>query len=390
MIEGFDKEIDALLRQTAKGETAFAAANPESKIQNPKSVHLDADEISAFAENALPEKARVNYTAHFADCDRCRKILSNTMLLNSEAETVPASSSAASPGIVTVTNIPWYRRLFAFPNAAYAMGALVVLFGGFLAFTVLQNVNNSQMSEVSVVSESQSKSSGPNAESEPDFSTADTMSNMSVSSMNSASNAMMSNSASVNSSNASTSSSVINNAAGQPSNANSSAANTSPVKKDLPLNEAKREAEKNLAENKNEIRLDGVTADSSAENQSVTGKQITELPINSRSATIAQAAPPTATLAKPVEKEKAADKDSRSAKMQKNKTSGESNKQIGGKTFNRREGVWYDSAYNGQITMNVSRGSNEYGKLDSDVRSIAENLSGTVIVVWKSKAYRIQ
>ncbi len=35
MIEGFDKEIDALLRQTAKGETAFAAANPKSKIQNP-------------------------------------------------------------------------------------------------------------------------------------------------------------------------------------------------------------------------------------------------------------------------------------------------------------------------------------------------------------------
>lgn len=65
-------------------------------------------------------------------------------------------------------------------------------------------------------------------------------------------------------------------------------------------------------------------------------------------------------------------------------------KQIGGKSFNRQDGVWYDSAYSGQATTDVRRGSNEYKKLDPGLRSIAESLSGTVVVVWKSSAYRIQ
>ena len=82
----FDKEMDALLRQAARsGE--FVSTNPQS--------HLDADEISAFAENALPEKTRSVYIKHFADCDRCRTILSNTILLNAEAENEAASSAVS-------------------------------------------------------------------------------------------------------------------------------------------------------------------------------------------------------------------------------------------------------------------------------------------------------
>jgi len=39
---------------------------------------------------------------------------------------------------------------------------------------------------------------------------------------------------------------------------------------------------------------------------------------------------------------------------------------------------------------NVSRGSEEFGALDSGLRSIAQQLGGEIIVVWKSKAYRIR
>ena len=62
----------------------------------------------------------------------------------------------------------------------------------------------------------------------------------------------------------------------------------------------------------------------------------------------------------------------------------------GGKTFKRKDNVWYDSAYRGQPTTNVTRGTSEYKKLNSGLRGIAENLGGTVIAVWKEKAYRIQ
>jgi hypothetical protein len=68
----------------------------------------------------------------------------------------------------------------------------------------------------------------------------------------------------------------------------------------------------------------------------------------------------------------------------------DSARRFGGRTFQRKEGVWYDSNYHGQATINVSRGTDSYKKLDSGLRSIADSMSGTVVVVWKSKAYRIQ
>jgi len=63
---------------------------------------------------------------------------------------------------------------------------------------------------------------------------------------------------------------------------------------------------------------------------------------------------------------------------------------VGGKTFKRTNNAWYDSAYKGQPTINITRGTKEYKKLDSDLRGIVENLGGTVVLVWKEKAYRIQ
>ena len=65
-------------------------------------------------------------------------------------------------------------------------------------------------------------------------------------------------------------------------------------------------------------------------------------------------------------------------------------RRIGEKTFTRKNGVWYDANYNGQATTNILRGSDDYKKLDSGLRSIIGNLSGTVVIVWKNKAYRIQ
>ena len=65
-------------------------------------------------------------------------------------------------------------------------------------------------------------------------------------------------------------------------------------------------------------------------------------------------------------------------------------RRVGGKTFRNTDGAWYDSAYRGQPTTNVARGTEDFKKLDSGVRSIANELSGVVIVVWKDKAFRIQ
>ena len=65
-------------------------------------------------------------------------------------------------------------------------------------------------------------------------------------------------------------------------------------------------------------------------------------------------------------------------------------KVIAGKTFERKQGVWYDTAYSGHPTINVRRGTAEYNKLDGALRSIANSLSGVAVIVWGAKAYRIQ
>jgi hypothetical protein len=63
---------------------------------------------------------------------------------------------------------------------------------------------------------------------------------------------------------------------------------------------------------------------------------------------------------------------------------------VGGRSFNNRNGAWYDTAYHGQATIDVRRGSSEFKKLDGGLKSIANNLNGVVVVVWKAKANRIQ
>jgi len=53
-----------------------------------------------------------------------------------------------------------------------------------------------------------------------------------------------------------------------------------------------------------------------------------------------------------------------------------------------------DTAYNSSMTtMTVARGSESYRALVADepaIRTIADQLDGTVVVVWKGKAYLIR
>ena len=63
---------------------------------------------------------------------------------------------------------------------------------------------------------------------------------------------------------------------------------------------------------------------------------------------------------------------------------------VGGKTFNNVGGIWFDSAVGKQKQKTVRRGTREYLKLDAGLRSIADNLGGTVVILWSGKAYRIQ
>ena len=66
----------------------------------------------------------------------------------------------------------------------------------------------------------------------------------------------------------------------------------------------------------------------------------------------------------------------------------------GGREFRRQNGVWVDTAYNaGSAVVNIARGSEQYRSLVADepgIKTIADQLPGPIIVVWKGRTYRIR
>ncbi|HEX6648231.1 MAG TPA: hypothetical protein VF075_01785, partial [Pyrinomonadaceae bacterium] len=66
---------------------------------------------------------------------------------------------------------------------------------------------------------------------------------------------------------------------------------------------------------------------------------------------------------------------------------------VAGRQFRQQRGIWVDTAYSGAATVNLTRGSEQYRALVADepeIKTIAEKLDGQIIVVWKSRAYRIR
>jgi hypothetical protein len=64
---------------------------------------------------------------------------------------------------------------------------------------------------------------------------------------------------------------------------------------------------------------------------------------------------------------------------------------VGGRTFKRQGSAWVDVKLKSSMSIKtVSRGSEDFEKLDSGLRSIAQQFGGPVVIVWKDKAYRIQ
>ncbi|NNE66326.1 MAG: hypothetical protein HKN33_07145 [Pyrinomonadaceae bacterium] len=382
----FDKEIDALLRKAAKSGAAAASVLDS---------HLDADEISMFAENALPDSARPRVISHMADCDRCRTILSNVVTLNAEDEsTAKVVAPVSSPAAVETETSSWLSRLFTTKNLAFGFGAIALVFAGFLGFAVVQNMNSTgadlakaepnEIQAPAAKSASNTAASSNLAETEDAKDTADEPEGDSK-----------------------------DNAAGdadfaQPVSPDVGAVTGKDVAlpRNTPVSDGvsgRRDVARSVS--RPDDKKPAVVTDSTEEfaDRSVADAEQPPKPV------IAASEPtrPAITTRSGVSKPKAAPvQEERMAKKKReeddvgraatgNKTAAKEDKssrgrKISGKTFTRRNGVWYDSAYRNQPTKNIKRGTTEFEALDAGVRSIANQLSGTVVVVWKSKALKIQ
>ena len=129
-------EMDRLLRRHARrnGETMRAIGGSQAG-RNAAGTHMDADEMSSYAEGALPEAARSRYVAHLADCDACRKIVTNLTL----ATGVVAKESARMAVVDASPSKSWGEWLAALFSPAVlrygvpAVALLVVIVVAFVA-----------------------------------------------------------------------------------------------------------------------------------------------------------------------------------------------------------------------------------------------------------------
>jgi hypothetical protein len=376
----FDKEIDAILRKAGKGATAFAGA--------PAGMHLDPDELAAFAENALPGPSRANYVAHLADCDACRTTLSGLIMVNQEA----ASAAAFAPNAASAltATVPWYRRLFAMPNLAYTMGALVLVFSGLIGFLVFQSQLAGRKAEVSMAANSQPETKALSAD-EPapqpfDSAAANTSanSNATTSSIESVARSGVE----VGSTNAPTTTAaeerpaaktdVIVTATEPTPTGYTAGAPIQPPPKDAPAVTTERDEKVEAKKQKENV----VVTDELARNRADDAQRASrELSPSAKSAD--------KLLAGPRQMNNQTQSQANNVQMD-GANVASSLRKIGGKTFEFRDGVWYDTTYTGQSKKEYKRGTEKYLKLDPSLRSIADSVGGTVVIIWEGKAYKIR
>ncbi len=397
----FDKEIDAILRKTSQpGDAA---------VMTGLGPHLDADELSMFAENAVPEKAKPRYVRHLADCDRCRIILTNTMALNRTAARESAVTAAEQGGreIVTAGLIPWYKKLFVKQNLAYGMGALALVFAGMLGFLVVQNALSPPNSDIAQVSENETSANLDTSRSETDSLKLvdDRNSDEPPQDADIAQDGTSSAPANLNLKEKNTdynqprgpnSGDYIVGRTGKDSTDGywrDNKGNTPAEIQSDPADLKKRSSEPVGQERQDDLSDRQIVAET---------EQKSEV---ARSAPVSKTAPATAaSRPAPPAGNRSGTLRAKNADAQKESREGEVDsvgaaskdedeasvvRKLGGKTFTRKNRVWYDSQYRGQKTTNVNRKSSDYRFLDSGLRSIGDRLNGTVVLLWKSKAYRI-
>ncbi len=354
----FDKEIDALLRR-ARGGTAVAVGD-----------HIDADAISAFAENALPAAMRRVYMSHLADCDRCRKQLSFSI---STMETAAPTAAVQEAAVVATATGSLWSRFFRAPNLAMVMGAFVLMFGSLLGYLALQNPS-SQNATVATANKPESRADGTATQPYDYPNVSAPAANIAVPS------ASPGNSTAAVSPAGASADELVKGRVADPTAAESTITDAitggetiaapKPVPPSAPATQpgitggvpVDREVT-SKDEDKAVAKADDYTRDGTPRSP----KKVAEGPTRGNLSIQQQVENNANTYNFPVR--------SRSA---------------GGRTFEDRNGVWTDTAYRGQSVTVYKRGSDSYKKLDSGIRSIADQLGGTVIIVAGSRAYKIQ
>lgn len=361
----FDKEMDAVLRHVAA----------EVGTSVPVDGHIDADAVAAFVENVLPQTTRTKYITHFADCDDCRNILAAAI---GSAEPVTDTVLDTTPTAITESTVPWYRRLFSTPILAYGMGAMVLGFGAIILYqSTLRDTDSLAQLDTSAANVASAPIVRPeeqvasNKASVPSDNELPTVNETAVPS---ATPGLGVSSNAVPRTDSGKSSEVAREIDGSTRTFSPPPPPPPAVTGEQSVAGAPTVQIDGADERKLKAKDDAETSDT------ITSRQRDELP--SRRDLPPAPAKSGPTRSGPAQSINAQTQNSQPAELSAMRRSG-------GRTFQNRNGVWTDSAYNGQQLTLVRRGSDDFKKLDAGLRSIANEITDPVIVVWKGKGYRI-
>lgn len=453
MKQDFNDSVDSMLRDYARRVGARESSVRESRVperltfDHDNMEHLDADEMAAFAENALPTAARARTVAHLADCNECRRFV--VALTN--AENIASESVKSLPPQIVHTRLSLREKLAAFFASHAALRYAVPAFAALLFVALVAGVIlNRRQPEANLVASKQESQTSDVARTDSALSDTENAanSNASASSANPmADSAPVSNTATTSTTATTTMTTTTNIAASSRRAAN---ANVPNAKKESPTTSAPQNnnssvnalpgaemtqqsaaserqrfddaaritnrrpaaapssasiANANMrgnsagvaAEQSGQIAVTSSqdakvakgSAGSSSNNDAAQTSDSTSFSTEVRAASRRRAAstPIAAKKSLPANKRAVNNADSSSAAPP-------ALRRINGRDFRRQGTRWIDAAYvPSQSTTNITRGSKQYLTVvgaEPGIGKIAAQLDGEIIIVWKGRAYRIR
>ena len=396
-----DKQIDLLMRRHAR------AAEPEIT-----GAHLDADEMNTFADGALPAAARAQYVSHLAQCDQCRQQVAQLTICSGAAVRTELAEARGRRSF-------WesLSALFSPRVLRYAAFAVVLLVAGGITYIALRRPpqpndlvasrTDSDQHPASAIQPPVGLTNGatPDANTRPQQSNSPT-----TTSIGSDQSEKRDADKFVEAAPAPT---MMKEAPPAPAVETKKVATESDVAKSQPSYAppppgeagqpatvggvaAKREPQKAEAMDKiasaDRERSQGLLA-----NQSRDDRQMKDQPVvTQRRATDEKTkGGPSRNLenrgAGNANENRIENMPLGISAPKPNDTEEGQTRSAGGRKFRKQGKAWVDQKFKSSMTLkSVARGSDEFNSLDSGLRSIAQQLGGEVIVVWKGKAYVIK
>jgi len=409
-----DAEMDVLLRRFAKVASGVKTTD-----------HLDADELNAFAEGALPAAVRSHYVSHLADCDDCRRVVKELSAASVRVDQVrvPASESSTES---------WWKRIGALmtpPVLRYAAFAAAIIAVVGIGYTVWRqshepaprSMANEQVSKVESPSTTQPQepaargiapqqspaiakvitqsTPAPFADQKQQQDTTDVrppappkpVDTLARNDTAPPSAATGSAAQPLSNTGANTAANTATPSYAPPPTVETERAETrNREQQNLNLLHGPQRGESNEKYKNMDDRSRGTGGIAKARDEDRTSNDQPAAKEESKDATAARkrsetrsgilASRPSAGVRQEEPKsDKAAPPEEADTRT------------VGGRKFKRQGNVWIDEKLKSSMSIKtISRGSDEFEKLDGGLRSISQQFSGPIVVVWKGKAYRIQ